>query len=153
MTDTAPRKAHITASVLVDTSVERLWEATTDWKRQGDWVLFTRVRGTLHGGQRVGGGVEAWTGVGPLGFLDTMVITAWEPPHRCAVRHTGRVVRGTGLFEVTEAADGRSRLTWSEDLELPFGAAGGLGWRLLRPAVRAALARSLSRLAASFAEA
>ena len=36
-----------------------------------------------------------------------MTIVVWEPPHRAVVRHTGRVVRGSGAFEVRELVGGR----------------------------------------------
>lgn len=109
----------------------------------------TRVRATAQDGRGVGGGIEARTGIGPLGFLDTMVITAWEPPLRCVVRHTGRLVRGGGAFEVAAAPDGGSILTWREELDLPGGALGRLGWPVIRPVARYTLARSLGKLAAS----
>lgn len=149
--------AHLSVSVPVSAPVQEVWDATTDWDRQSQWMLGTRVRGTLHGGRRVGGGIEAWTGVGPVGFLDTMVITVWEPPHRCLVEHTGRLLKGGGAFEVADAGTGpgagrgshRSRLTWSEDVILPLGPLGRLGWPLVRPLIRAGIAHSLNRLAAA----
>jgi carbon monoxide dehydrogenase subunit G len=140
---------HLSVSARVQAPVQEVWDATTDWERQSAWMLGTKVRGTVHGGRGVGGGIEAWTGVGRLGFLDTMVITAWEPPRRCLVEHTGRVIKGTGAFEVAANPDGSSTLTWIEDVELPFGALGRLGWPLLRPLVRFGLAHSLGRLAAA----
>jgi uncharacterized protein YndB with AHSA1/START domain len=139
---------HIVHEVDVDAPVEQVWAAAVDWDRQGEWVLGTRVRGTAQQGQGVGGGIEAFTGVGRVGFLDTMEITEWAPPHRCGVLHTGRVVRGTGLFEVVDLGDGRSRFVWSEDLELPLGAVGRAGWPVVRPLFTAGLRRSLARFAA-----
>jgi uncharacterized protein YndB with AHSA1/START domain len=146
---TPPAIGHVSVSVLVHAPVQEVWEATTDWERQSKWMLGTKVRGTANDGQGVGGGIEAWTGVGPLGFLDTMVITAWEPPHRCLVEHTGRLIKGTGAFEVAENSDGSSTLTWVEDVELPLGALGRLGWPLLRPVIRLGVAHSLGKLAAA----
>jgi uncharacterized protein YndB with AHSA1/START domain len=133
--------------VEVAAPAEQVWAAAVDWEHQGEWVLGTRVRATAQQGQGVGGGIEAFTGAGRLGFLDTMVITEWDPPHRCAVLHTGRVVRGTGLFEVVDLGGGRSRFVWSEELELPLGAVGRAGWPLVRPLFRAGLRRSLARFA------
>ena len=133
--------------VQVDAPVARTWAAATDWDKQGEWMLGTRVRGTAQGGQGIGGGVEAFTGKGPLGFLDTMEITAWDPPYRCDVLHTGRVVRGTGTFEVRELDETRSTFCWSEDLELPLGALGRLGWPLVRPLLLSGVRRSLDRFA------
>ena len=144
-----PAIGHVSVSVLVHAPVQAVWDATTDWERQSQWMLGTTVRGTANGGRGVGGGIEAWTGIGPLGFLDTMVITAWEPPHRCLVEHTGKAIKGTGAFEVAENADGTSTLTWLEDVELPLGALGRLGWPLLRPVIRLGVAHSLRQLAAA----
>jgi hypothetical protein len=133
--------------VVVEAPVEQTWAAAVDWDRQGEWMVGTRVRGTAQDGVGVGGGIEAFTGVGRLGFLDTMEITAWDPPQRCAVLHTGRVVRGTGLFEVRELGEERSVFVWSEQLELPLGALGRLGWPVVRPLFLAGVRRSLDRFA------
>ena len=149
MTASGKPLAHLSVSVLVHAPVQQVWDATTDWERQSQWMLGTRVRGTAQGGRGVGGGIEAWTGIGPIGFLDTMVITAWEPPHRCLVEHTGRLLKGSGAFEVADAGADVSRLTWMEDVELPLGALGRLGWPLVRPIVRLGIAHSLDKLAAA----
>ena len=143
---------HVSVSVLVHAPAPAVWEAATDWERQSQWMLGTTVRGTVNGGRGVGGGIEAWTGIGPVGFLDTMVITAWEPPHRCLVEHTGRLLKGTGAFEVFENPDdaaGSSTLTWVEDVALPLGVLGRFGWLLVRPAIRLGVAHSLGKLAAA----
>lgn len=85
-----------------------------DWSRQGEWIPATVVRG----GTGVGARVEARTGVGPAAFTDTMVITEWAPPRRCVVRHTGRVVRGSGVFEVVPQGE-FSEFRWTELIDLP----------------------------------
>ena len=134
-------------SVDVDAPVERTWEGATDWAGQGEWMLGTSVQG----GTGVGAEIEAFTGVAVgrlrLGFLDTMRITRWDPPLRCDVLHTGRVVRGTGTFAVEPREGGRSRFLWREDLELPLGVVGRLGWVLVRPLFRAGVQLSLRRFA------
>ncbi|HEY3873117.1 MAG TPA: SRPBCC family protein [Actinocrinis sp.] len=133
----------------VDAPEQKVWDALTDWEHQSTWMLGTRVRATADDGHGVGGRVEAWTGFGRIGFLDTMVITAWEPPNRCEVDHTGRLIRGTGAFLVGPAPSGGSVLTWIESFTVPGGALGRLGWLVVRPAVRSGLRLSLRRLAAS----
>lgn len=138
---------HLTLDVVVDAPVERVFAAMADWDAQGRWMLGTDVRTT--GGDGVGEGatLEAFTGVGKLGFLDTMVITEWDPPHRVVVEHTGRVVRGSGVMEVLELPDGRSRFVWSEQIEPPLGAVGRVGWRAIRPAFALGIQRSLDSFA------
>jgi hypothetical protein len=138
-------------SVDIDASAEATWAAAVDWPRQGEWMLGTRVTPTAQDGQGVGGRLEAFSGIGPVGFLDPMEITLWQPPHACHVLHTGRVVRGTGAFEVERRGDGRSRFHWREDLDLPLGAIGRVGWVLVRPLFTFALRLSLRRFAASVA--
>jgi carbon monoxide dehydrogenase subunit G len=132
----------VTSRIVLPVPPERAWQAMVDWPRQGQWMLATRVRG----GHGPGAQVVARTGFGPLGFTDTMVITHWEPPHRCVVEHTGRAVRGAGVFEVMPAGVG-SELQWTERLELPFGAAGRWGWRMVRPLAQRGMDLSLRRFA------
>ena len=138
--------ATLVLTVDVDAPVEQTWAGATDWAGQGEWMLGTTVRGTAQDGVGVGGGIEAFTGVGPLGFLDRMSITLWEPPHRCHMLHLGRVVRGTGAFEVEPRGD-EATFVWSEDLDLPLGVVGRLGWPLVRPLFAAGVRLSLRRFA------
>ncbi len=139
--------ATLVLTVDVDAPVEQTWAGAVDWAGQGEWMLGTEVRPARQDGQGVGGGIEAFTGFGRLGFLDTMDITLWEPPHRCHVLHTGRLVRGTGAFEVEPRGADRSRFVWREDLELPLGPLGRLGWALGRPLFAYGVQLSLKRFA------
>ena len=122
---------------------QQVWDVLTDWSVHDRWMLLTRAEG----GSAAGETVTAFTGLGRVGFLDTMTITVWEPPRRAVVRHTGRVVRGSGSFEVEPLGEGRSRVVWSEWVQLPFGPFGRLAWPVARVVVRAAVAYSLGRLA------
>ncbi len=139
--------AEIRLEVDVAVPVERTWAAATDWERQHEWILATRVRSIGGDGRGVGGRLQAVTGLGPLALVDTMEITEWSPPHAWRVRHTGRLVRGTGAFEVRERPGG-STFVWSERLDLPLGALGRLGWRMVRPPVGWGLRRSLRSFSA-----
>ena len=133
----------IVARVRVPADADRVWRTATDWSRQHEWVWATRVRG----GQGRGATVTGWTGLGPVGFTDTMVITEWDPPHRCVVEHTGRLIRGAGIFEVR--ADGSdSEFSWTEDLVLPLPPAlGRVAAGVIRPVAAAALSAALRRFA------
>jgi hypothetical protein len=139
-------------TVDVDAPRDETWAGATYWEGQREWMLGTDVRARGHGdGQGEGAEIEAFTGVTVagrrLGFLDTMVVERWDPPRLCHVRHTGRVVRGTGTFEVQPLPGGRSRFVWREDLDLPLGAVGRAGWPLVRPAFAAGVRFSLRRFA------
>lgn len=124
------------------------WHVLTDWPAQGAWMPLTRVRVLGPGdGREVGARLEAWTGAGRAGFLDTMIVTAWEPPRRCEVLHTGRLVRGPGVFEVRPLGPHACEVAWEERLDLPFGSVGRVGWPVVRPLVRAGLAVALRRFA------
>ena len=135
--------SELVVRVDVAAPAEQVWAALTDWKGHDRWMLLTRAEGAT--GQ--GGEVRAFTGVGPVGFTDTMTIVVWEPPRRAVVRHTGAVVRGSGAFEVEPLGPHRSRVVWSEWLDLPFGALGRAGWRFARPVARWGVRHSLRRLA------
>ena len=82
-------------------------------------MMATTVTSLDGAGEHVGARLEAFTGIGKLGFLDTMTITSWDPPNRCDVDHTGKVVKGTGTFVVTPLSDHASRFIWSEDIDWP----------------------------------
>jgi uncharacterized protein YndB with AHSA1/START domain len=141
----------ISESVDVDAPPERVWTALTDWTSQGRWILATDVRPVVGPARGVGGRLVAITGlpVGSrrLGVVDTMEITRWEPPTRLDVLHTGRVVRGTGTFEIQPRGSGCT-FTWSETVDLPLGALGRLGWPVAEPVIRAGYRHSLRRFAA-----
>ncbi|MFD7155941.1 SRPBCC family protein [Kribbella sp. NPDC059898] len=124
---------------------EVAWAVVTDWERQSRWMVFTRVWTTANGGSGVGGGVAARTSVGGVGFTDDMVITHWDPPRECTVKHLGKIVRGTGTFTVGPATAG-STFTWSEDVVPPFGRLGVLAWPVVRPAFELMMRISLRRL-------
>jgi uncharacterized protein YndB with AHSA1/START domain len=141
------RRRHLVLDVIVDAAPQRVFDALTDWSTQGQWMLGTRVwsDGPAQG---VGGRLNAFTGAGGIGFLDTMEIVEWEPPRSVRVRHTGHVVRGDGVFEVLALPGGRSRFVWREELDLPLGFLGRAGYAVVRPAFAAGVRRSLDRFAA-----
>jgi Polyketide cyclase / dehydrase and lipid transport len=138
----------VAAGVVVDAGQQDVWNLVVDWARQREWILATRT----DGGHGLGARVVGSTGVGPIGFSDPMVITEWAPPARCEVTHEGRVVRGSGLFEVVPRGVGssaRSEFRWTERIELPLPASIGkpLAKALVGPLARLGLGWSLRRFA------
>ena len=94
-------RCHAEASIELGLDPQAAWDVVMDWERQSRWMLLTRVWATEQGGAGVGGGVAARTSVGAIGFTDDMVITHWDPPRECTVKHLGKLVRGTGTFTIT----------------------------------------------------
>jgi uncharacterized protein YndB with AHSA1/START domain len=132
----------VMAKATVDASAEQVFDVLTDWERHAEWMPFTRAEG----GHEVGATLRGWTGVGPFGFLDTMVITEWRPGRRVAVRHTGRLVQGDAWFEMGPMPGGGSSIVWAERLDLPMGALGKAGWVVVGPLFRRFMGLGLRRL-------
>ncbi|MFI0353527.1 SRPBCC family protein [Actinomadura sp. 9N407] len=122
---------------------DQVFAVLTDWPRHAEWMPFTRAEG----GHEVGAELVGWTGIGPVGFSDTMVITGWRPGRRVTVRHTGRLVRGEAFFDVAPLPGGGSRIRWAERLDLPFGPLGRAGWLAAGPVVQGLMTLGLRRLA------
>ncbi|MBC7546532.1 SRPBCC family protein [Candidatus Saccharibacteria bacterium] len=132
-------------SSIISASPIRVFAAATDWPRQAEWIPATRVTPLVLGGQAAGGSISAFTGIGRFGFVDTMTIVEWKPPHRCRMHHTGRVVRGDGVFEVTPHGDNGSIFSWAETVILPFGVIGKIGWIITKPITLFAIGLALKR--------
>ncbi|MBB5782206.1 carbon monoxide dehydrogenase subunit G [Nonomuraea jabiensis] len=139
------RYVHAGAAVHVPAPPEQVFALITDWSRQREWMFMTEARQV---GEHA---VEAYTGVRPFGFLDTMTITTWQPPTLVLVTHTGRFVRGDGAIRI-RPQDGGSRVIWAERLQLPFGPLGRALWPLVRPVSVALLRHSLRNLSGLLAQ-
>lgn len=142
--------AELRASANAAATPAQLWAAITDWPGQSRWIPLTRAR-KVAGPDGVGARIEAWTGIGRVGFLDPMVVEVWDPPHRLVLRHTGRVVRGRAGYDIADTGSG-SRLTWWEQVVPPLGVVGRVGWQVLAPVAEVILRRCLRRVAEIAAE-
>lgn len=127
--------ARFTAEVEVDAPAAVVWDRLVDWSAHGRWVPLTEVRlltprGDGVGARFVGRTSLAAVGLPGVGFDDVMTVTEWSPPTgsrpgRCAVRKTGRVLRGTAAFDVVEVgpagddSPGRTRVVWVQEVLLP----------------------------------
>ena len=147
--DVEPRvdmtRVRLTSSVLVARPPAAVWDYLVDWRRQSEWIALTDVVPIDDDAHRVGGRLSARTGFGRLGFTDPMTITAWDPPYRLGLRHTGRVVRGEATALV-EPAGTSTRIGWEELIDVPGGAVGALAWRAVRPVSQRVLDWTLDRL-------
>jgi uncharacterized protein YndB with AHSA1/START domain len=99
--------------VQCDAPIEKVWARIADWESQGEWMVATRVWVTSEISEGVGTSIAAF-----LGLLDTMTVTAWEPPHRCDVIHTGKVLKGTGTFQLESTGPNSTTFYWSETIDI-----------------------------------
>ena len=117
----------IKIQIKIKAPIEKVWAAIADWESQGDWMLQTRVWVTSDIRSGVGTSISALTG--PLvksgfkfGLLDKMVVTNWQPPYLCEVDHVGKVIKGTGKFELSDLSSEQEAVTnfyWSETIKAP----------------------------------
>ena len=120
-------------TVEINQPIKIVWQHLVDWRSQSDWMLQTKVWSELDQDRTVKNGkgvlIFAFTGLFPklypklkLGVLDTMEVVNWHPPYKCAVLHIGRIIRGTGSFELVSNSDskkGGTTFYWSEEIIAP----------------------------------
>ena len=122
------RSNHIAISTLINAPAEKVWSSIADWESQGAWMLQTKVIRTSEIAEGVGVKIEAFTGpfyrLFPrfkfLGLLDLMEVTRWEPPYRCDVIHYGKILKGSGAFEVVALDGSHTTFHWSEEVIAPL---------------------------------
>ena len=121
--------SNLTLTIKINKPVDEVWRSLVDWKGQSKWMLQTKVWSELDQDRTVKNGkgvlIFAFTGIFPklypklkLGILDTMEVTNWKPPHICEVMHIGRVIRGTGKFELKKVRGG-TIFYWQEEVIAP----------------------------------
>lgn len=138
----------VEVSVVVATSQDKAFAAMVDLPSQEKWIIATKlyaIEGTVSP-PHVGARVAAFSGAGSIGFLDTMTVTAYEPPYRWVTDKDGDLLRGVGTMQVDPHPDG-CLVTWANDLRLPFGVIGRVGWVVAKPMAQLLLGASLRRLA------
>jgi len=135
------RSNHIAMSLVINAPIEKVWAALADWESQGDWMLQTRVDVTSEIREGVGTTIAAFTGIGKLGVMDHMVVTSWQPPHICDVLHTGKIIKGTGRFELVVIDVDTTRFNWSEEILAPRAI-----FLLIAPGLYAGVRISLTKL-------
>lgn len=108
---------HLTRDATAPPTV--LWDVVTDFAAYERWMPVTTMR-LDEGTRRPGWGFAARSGVGPVGFTDSMLVTAWDPPSDGRSGHFRVVKTGAllgGRVDVRVEARGTgSRLVWDQDL-------------------------------------
>lgn len=126
-----------------------VWGVLTHWERQPEWMLDAKAVEVLTP-HRTGTGVTIRCPTRLLGVTvdDVMRVTGWRAEELLEVTHLGRVITGSGAFELSDAPGGGTIVRWWEEVDPPLGALGEWGaTTLLRPVLAQIFARSLARLA------
>ena len=138
----------VEASVDVPVDAATAFAAVVDLPSQERWIMLTRLY-ALEGDvpvPRVGSRFLAVHRRRQRRLPGQPGVTEYDPPHRWVARHEGEFVKGAGIMQVEPLGEG-SRVTFTEELELPFGILGRLGWPLARPIARWGMAASLRTMA------
>ena len=143
----------LSISLVIEAPCEDVWKKIANWESQGEWMLQTKVWVTSDYVEGVGTSIAAFTGplykfyprLKSLGLLDLMVVTQWQPPYRCDVDHVGKVLKGSGSFQLSEINGSSTRFDWSETIVAPKAI-----FLLVAPLLYVGVRISLARFARSF---
>ena len=135
----------------VPTSAPRevVWDVLVDWERQPDWMVDAKAVHVLTP-HRHGEGVTIRCPTNLLGFTvqDVMRVTRWVEHEVLEVVHLGRIITGTGAFELRDGPGDGTTIHWWEEVDPPLGALGEAGAStLVAPIIRRLFTRSLTNLA------
>ncbi len=129
---------------------DRVWTVLTTWERQPEWMLDAKAVYVLTP-QRSGVGVTIRCPTNLLGVTvqDVMRVTRFDAPRELAVVHLGRIITGSGAFVLDDLGPDRTRITWWERIDPPFGVLGErVATTVVLPILRRVFGRSLDRLVA-----
>jgi hypothetical protein len=112
----------ITLEIPTRLTVEEAWRTLTNWRAHGEWIPLTKMI-IVHSGDQpsLGDKFIGRSGIWPLVFDDVMTVTRFDPPGVngfCEVTKSGRLVKGSASFTVSQAGAG-TLVTWVEDIPLP----------------------------------
>jgi hypothetical protein len=136
----------VQVEVVIDADVDEVWAQLADigghvsWMVDAKAITFVTPR---HQGR--GTTFDCETVIGPIRLLDRMEVTEWDEGRALAIRHL-RPVRGTGYIGLEPAGRGATRVTWAEDLRLPWWLGGPAGAAAARPILERLWGRSLTNL-------
>ena len=139
-----PGTGEVTATVIVNAPVERVFNAFVDWESQSKWIPFTTVR-VVEGDGGVGSLIEAVTALGPAVLRDEMRVARIDRPYEVRMVHCGKVLRGPGSMRCTPMAGDRTQVVMHEWFHLPGGAAGKLAWPVLWPGSKFSFTTALKK--------
>jgi uncharacterized protein YndB with AHSA1/START domain len=140
----------IQVEVTIPAPPQTVWDDLADLASHVEWMADAESIEFLTDQQEGSGTrMRVATKVGPFRTSDLMEFTAWEPPHRMAIRHQG-LVTGEGEFLLAPQGSG-TRFTWRETLTFPWYLGGPVTALGAAPVLRWIWRRNLERLVERFA--
>lgn len=138
--------APVIVSIDIDAPRSRVWAELEDLRSHVEWMADAESMTITSDQDRgVGTVAEVATTIGPLRTTDVMRFTEWDEGRAMAVRHEG-LVSGTGRFTLDDIGGGRTRMTWTEELDFPIHFGGPVGATIARPIFRRIWTANLARL-------
>lgn len=142
----AMKTVTLTFSIAIYANPQKIFEYVSNWEKQSDWILFTKVKLLQGTPNQKDSLLLAVTKFGPLKVADTMIVTDWEPYERIVVEHTGRIVFGKGIFTIKNISKELSTFTWQEITPILFGFIGQFGLVLVKPVINIVFGKFLMKL-------
>jgi hypothetical protein len=134
----------IRSAVHAAAPADAVWERVSDIPSQPRWMHDLKdVRILSPGPVGVGTRMEGHVRILGIPAPDPVVITAWDPPRRYAIRHLGPF-KGRGEIVVKAERDGTSVVTWEETLVAPI--LPNIAALVLRPVLERVFRADLDRL-------
>ena len=136
----------VQVGVTIEAPPDKVWQVVEPIERHVDWMADAEsITFTSEQHRGVGTTFDCLTKIGAFRTTDRMVVTEWEPERAIGIEHQG-LFTGTGRFSLRNMGAGRTRFTWTEDLEFPLWFGGPLGARAAKPMLRRVWRANLERL-------
>ncbi|MDJ0792267.1 MAG: SRPBCC family protein [Acidimicrobiia bacterium] len=136
----------VSVSVFIDAPPHVVWADVADLTSHGEWMQDAETVEIVSEAQSGAGTVmRVPTRVGPLTTEDWIIVTDWVDGERIGVVHVG-IVTGAGAIVIEAEGEG-TRVSWEEQLALPWSLGGPIGEIVARPILSALWSANLRRLA------
>ena len=140
----------VVVSVDIPAPPAEVWADIAQLDSHVEWMADAReIEFLTRDRAGVGTRMRVDTRLGPLRTSDVMEVTAWEPPVRMAVSHTG-VFTGEGEFALVRLGPAATRFTWRERIAFPWYLDDLVAAAAARPILRLVWRRNLAGLRARF---
>ena len=145
----------VSVTRVIDLPVDRAWDLVVDPRNHARWVPLTRIAVDglpLGVGTHVTALSGPFTGRGLPGLPDRMRIDVFRAPEgdrggEAIFTKTGPVLLGRAAIYASPADDGRSEVTWTEEVHLAGPLPAALTSAVLAPVLHLMLRSALGKVA------